>query len=465
MILKKTLLALSCTVLLTACGGGGSSSSDGTSNNGGSGETTNPSNPAADLAKAKQLISTTNNIIAYFDSFEGLQSQYEPAFDAVSDAGNDISNASNLIVTLASLAQKDAQGSTKEYTPAQLEALLKAEMTYDGEYYPDYILSNNSLKIRVTSNSIAVSGSVLVKYWTDYIWDSETFTGQDVFGDEAVVTVNNLKLEAPFSASLKQHDFKIVSGGKITAKNVNELESSLTFNSNSTAQVVYDTAVQLEDAGSERVPVTAQFKFSNIELVTKDAKLALTELSSKAVRVAFKNGTETFNQVIPYEIILKGEAVSGAENLGLDANIKLNNDLTKTFDITNGESAASFINVDLNVKLTGKVKGASSIVKPFSLVLSAKRNDYQKGTANLKVAVDQDALNVDVKADNLIAESPVVWSKVSHANGAFVEIANINTFSSADIKVGIVTYGTINKASNNIYSAKFTDNTVQIIAP
>ena len=141
MILKKTLLALSCTVLLTACGGGGSSSSDGTSNNGGSGETTNPSNPAADLAKAKQLISTTNNIIAYFDSFEGLQSQYEPAFDAVSDAGNDISNASNLIVTLASLAQKDAQGSTKEYTPAQLEALLKAEMTYDGEYYPDYILT------------------------------------------------------------------------------------------------------------------------------------------------------------------------------------------------------------------------------------------------------------------------------------------------------------------------------------
>ncbi len=56
MILKKTLLALSCTVLLTACGGGGSSSSDGTSNNGGSGETTNPSDPLrAHLAKAKQL--------------------------------------------------------------------------------------------------------------------------------------------------------------------------------------------------------------------------------------------------------------------------------------------------------------------------------------------------------------------------------------------------------------------------
>lgn len=468
MILKKTLLAISCSVILTACGGGGggSSSSGGTSDNGGSnGETANPSNPATDLEKAKVLIKTTNNIIAYFDSFKGLQSQYEPAFDAVSNAGNDISNASDLIITLASLAQKDAQGSTKDYTAAELEALLEDDATYGGIYYPDYILSKNGLKISVTPTSVSVNGSVSAKYWMDYIWDSSTFTGKDVFSDAVLITVSNLKLDAPFTASAKQHDFKIVSGGKITAKNADGLESSLGFNSNSTAQVVYDTAIKLEDSESENAPVTAQFKFLNVLLTTQNAKLNLTELSSKAARVKFKNGTETFNQIIPYEIILKGEALSGAENLGLDANIKLKNDLTKTFDITQGESAAAFINADLTVNLSGNVKGGGAAVKPFSLLLNAKRNDYQKGIANLKVTVDQNTLNIDVKTDNLIAQSPIIWSRVSHANGAFVEIPDLDQFSSADIKVGTVSYGRINRVSNSIYSAKFTDNTVLMIAP
>jgi hypothetical protein len=47
----------------------------------------NPAIPASDLNKAKQLVDTTNNIISYFDSFDGLQSQYQPTFDAISDAG------------------------------------------------------------------------------------------------------------------------------------------------------------------------------------------------------------------------------------------------------------------------------------------------------------------------------------------------------------------------------------------
>ena len=113
---KKTLLVLACSAILTACGGGGDSSS----NNGGNNP--NPAIPASDLDKAKQLVDTTNTIISYFDSFDGLQSQYQPTFDAVSDAGSDIGNASSLILTLASLAQQAANGSTQEYNATQLEA-------------------------------------------------------------------------------------------------------------------------------------------------------------------------------------------------------------------------------------------------------------------------------------------------------------------------------------------------------
>ncbi|MDM1284122.1 hypothetical protein [Acinetobacter towneri] len=461
---KKTLLVLACSAILTACGGGGDSSS----NNGGN-IPENPAVPASDLDKAKQLVDTTNTIISYFDSFDGLQSQYQPTFDAISDAGSDIGNASSLILTLASLAQQDAQGSEKEYSAAQLEALLKEDSTYGQYYYPDYELSNNELKVNVKADSITVTGSVTAKYWTDYVWDSKTQTGRDVYGDEAKVTVTNLKLEAPFSASQSTYDFKLVAGGKIATKNVlSKKEAILAFNSDSTAQVVYNNAKKLDDRSSDQAPKTAQFKFENIVLtaVGTGAELSLTEFSSKATQVQFKDSLSTSTEIIPTELNLKGKAVAGTENLNLEASIKLNNDLSKQIDVTNGETAAAFINADLNVKLSGNVKGGGTSIKPFSIDLTAKRNEYQKGTATIKVAVDKDALTADFKTDNLITkDQPVVWAKLSHANGAYVEIADLDKFTSAEIKVGNTPYATVSKVSDNVYSAKFTDNTVKAIAP
>ena len=461
---KKTLLVLACSAILTACGGGGDSSS----NNGGN-IPENPAVPASDLDKAKQLVDTTNTIISYFDSFDGLQSQYQPTFDAISDAGSDIGNASSLILTLASLAQQAANGSTQEYNATELEALLKEDSTYGQYYSPDYELSNNTLKVSVKPDSVTVTGGVTAKYWTDYVWDSKTQTGSDVFGNETTVAVTNLKLEAPFSASQSTYDFKLVAGGKIATKNVlSKKEAILAFNSDSTAQVVYNNAKKLDDRSSDQAPKTAQFKFENIVLtaVGTGAELSLTEFSSKATQVQFKDSLSTSTEIIPTELNLKGKAVAGTENLNLEASIKLNNDLSKQIDVTNGETAAAFINADLNVKLSGNVKGGGTSIKPFSIDLTAKRNEYQKGTATIKVAVDKDALTADFKTDNLIAkDQPVVWAKLSHANGAYVEIADLDKFTSAEIKVGNTPYATVSKVSDNVYSAKFTDNTVKAIAP
>lgn len=89
-----------------------------------------------------------------------MDCNHNTTFDAISDAGSDIGNASSLILTLASLAQQDAQGSEKEYNAAQLEALLKEDSTYGQYYYPDYELSNNELKVNVKADSITVTGSV-----------------------------------------------------------------------------------------------------------------------------------------------------------------------------------------------------------------------------------------------------------------------------------------------------------------
>jgi hypothetical protein len=54
---------------------------------------------------------------------------------------------------------------------------------------------------------------------------------------------------------------------------------------------------------------------------------------------------------------------------------------------------------------------------------------------------------------------------LSHPNGAYVEIADLDKFTSAQIKVGNTSYATVSKVSDNAYSAKFTDNTVKAIAP
>ncbi len=452
---KKTFLAFACSTFLVACGGGGSTSTNNTDNG-------NPVAPVSDLNKAKQLIDTTNNIISYFDSFDGLQSQYQPTFDAISDAGTDTGNASGLILTLASLAQQDAQNSTREYNAAQLEALLKEDSTYGEYYYPNYQLSNNTLKVSVTPNSVTVTGGVTAQY--------KTQIGHDVFGDEANVTVTNLKLEAPFSASQSTYDFKLVAGGKIATKNVvSKKEAILAVNSDSTAQVVYNNPAKLGDRSSDQVPMTAQFKFVNVVLtaVGTGAELSLTEFSSKATQVQFKDGLNTSTEIIPTELNLKGKAIAGTENLNLEASIKLNNDLSKVIDITGGnESAAAFINADLNVKLSGNVKGGGTSIKPFSIDLTAKRNEYQKGAATIKITVDKDVLTADFKTDNLITtDVPVVWAKLSHPNGAYVEIADLDNFSLAQIKVGNTAYGTVSKVSDNVYSAKFTDNTVKAIAP
>ncbi|PKF36097.1 hypothetical protein [Acinetobacter proteolyticus] len=449
---KKTFLAFACSTVLVACGGGGGSSSNNTDNG-------NPVVPVSDLDKAKQLIDTTNSIVAYFDSFDSLQSQYQPTFDAVSDAGKDIDNAAGLVLTLATLAYNDAQGSNKTYNAAQLQTLL------DNDDYIDYQLTDSTFAVTVNASSVTVSGSAKAKYWTNTIWDFKTNTLKDIFDEGAQVTVNAVKLEAPYTAVTDKYNFKIVAGGKILTKNdANKKDASLEFKSDSTAQAIYSTAALLENRG-DSCPETAELKFSNVVLKTTNAEIELTELASKAKKVQFKDGNNVGTEIIPTELTLKGKAISGSESLNLDASIKLNNDLTKTIDITNGESAASFINADLVVKLSGNVKGGANAIKPFNIDLSAKRSDYQKGTANIKIAVDKNALNVDVKTENLVAEKPAVSAKVSHANGAFVDIANVDQFTSADIKVGNTKYGTINKVSRSVYSATFTDNTTKAIAP
>ena len=81
------------------------------------------------------------------------------------------------------------------------------------------------------------------------------------------------------------------------------------------------------------------------------------------------------------------------------------------------------------------------------------------------MAVDKNALDIELTATDIDKESPIVSGLIKHKNGAFVQVADVQKFTSADVKVGSTSYGTITKNSSDQYVTKFIDNTITYITP
>ena len=200
MIFKKTILALSCSVFLVACGGGGgSSSSSGTEG----GQVTAP---ASDLEKAKQLVKTTNSIISYYDGFQNIADQYKVPAQVINDTSSDLSRATNLLLVIAEVITQDAQGQTKTYTAQQIQTLMN-QNTDDYGDLSDFNFKSNNLTAKVVGDSITISGNVNVQYWQAFNWDKINANNAwnnsnswysdpaySIYGDDAEITVSNLVL-------------------------------------------------------------------------------------------------------------------------------------------------------------------------------------------------------------------------------------------------------------------------------
>ena len=145
MIFKKTLLVLSCSVFLVACGGGESSSSGGAD----TGEVTTP---ALDLEKAKQLVKTTNAIVSYYDGFQNIADQYKVPAQVINDTSSDLSRATNLLLLIAEVVSQDAQGQTKTYTAQQIQDLINQDDAYNFKF------KSNHLSAKVVGDSDVVLG-------------------------------------------------------------------------------------------------------------------------------------------------------------------------------------------------------------------------------------------------------------------------------------------------------------------
>ncbi|MEJ2900523.1 hypothetical protein [Acinetobacter sp. NS-4] len=467
MILKKTLLVLSCSVFLVACGGGGggSSSSDGTD----SGQVTTP---ALDLEKAKQLVKTTNAIVSYYDGFQNIADQYKVPAQVINDTSSDLSSATNLLLVIVEVVTQDAQGQTKTYTAQQIQDLINQD------YSRNFKFKSNNLTVQVTSTSITISGNASVQYWQAFNWDkvaadnvlnnfSQLYSNPaySIYGDDAEVTVSNLVLEAPFIDTARTtYNYKIQNNGKISTKNLKNQTASFSFTADSTASMVYATADTMENR--KDIPNQATMSLKGLLFESADVKANLAEVSLIARKAIFNNGVGIQEQLIPSELVLKGLVSYQQESLNLEAKFNLNNDLSKAIDVSAGqETSTNFINANLNVKLSGNLKGANAVPTPFSIDITAKRAEFTKGTATVAVVVDKNALDIELTAKDLDQDHQIIAGVIKHKNGASISIADVQNFTSANIMVAGKSYGTLTKNSSGQYVVKFSDDTITYIAP
>ncbi|MEG1490571.1 hypothetical protein [Acinetobacter sp.] len=466
-MLKKTLIAMMCSLSLVACGGGGGGSSSSGSADGGQVTT-----PASDLDKAKQLVKTTNAIVSYYDGFQNIADQYKVPTQVINDTSPDLSRATNLLLVIVEVVTQDAQGQTKTYTAQQIQDLINQD------YAHNFKFKSNNLAVQVTGTSITISGNASVQYWQAFNWDKiaadnawnnsnhwSSDPAYSIYGDDAEVTVSNLVLEAPFIDTARTaYNYKIQNNGKISTKNLKNQTASFSFTADSTASMVYATADTMENR--EGIPDQATLKLQGLVFESADVKANLAEVSLIARKAIFNNGVGTLEKLIPSELVLKGLVGYQQESLNLEAKFNLNNDLSKVIDVSAGqETSTNFINANLNVKLSGNLKGANAAPTPFSIDIAAKRAEFTKGTATVAVVVDKNALDIDLSANGLDQDHQIIAGVIKHKNGASISIADVDNFTSANILVSGKSYGTLTKNSSGQYVVKFTDDTITYIAP
>ena len=465
-MLQKTLIAMMCSLSLVACGGGGGSSSSGSADGG------QVTTPASDLDKAKQLVKTTNAIVSYYDGFQNIADQYKVPTQVINDTSPDLSRATNLLLVIVEVVTQDAQGQTKTYTAQQIQDLINQD------YAHNFKFKSNNLTVQVTGTSITISGNASVQYWQAFNWDKVAADNAwnnvnhwysdpaySIYGDDTEVTVSNLVLEAPFIDTARTaYNYKIQNNGKISTKNLKNQTASFSFTADSTASMVYATAETMENR--EGIPDQATLKLQGLVFESADVKVTLSELSFSAKKVQFNNGVDPLEQLIPSELVLKGLVGYQQESLNLEAKFNLNNDLSNVIDVSAGqETSTNFINANLNVKLSGNLKGANAVPTPFSIDIAAKRAEFTKGTATVAVVVDKNALDIELTAKDLDQDHQIIAGVIKHKNGASISIADVDNFTSANILVSGKSYGTLTKNSSGQYVVKFTDDTITYIAP
>lgn len=451
---KLSALLLGISVAMTGCGGGGSDS-----------PAASGSSDADNLQKVKEFVNTTNSIIS---GLEKISSDYQPATELVSDAVPELSLAASQTVDIIDLIDRDAAGTTKNYTSQQITALINAAEDGDVGSVLEARITNNTLTAQAVANQVTVSGSYTYEPLEGWSYGPSGAT--PLFGAPVTVQLSNFSInDASPAGNTLQYTVKKDSTVSVTTSGNDK--ASLVAKDNSVINAQFAITTTIEGAiNNGTVPQKISLDAHNLELLNGTAlsqTFTVNKLALNAQQVTYKYGAQGEQKIslLPTSISLDAKLAQGTDNLGLKIDVKVNNDLSKPIILDQGgnETATSFIDANIAINLSAQLKvGTSS--NTFNSVLEAKRTEFRKGeVSNLSVELNGKKLTGQATFDLSNEENPKIGLLLKHPNGASTATTDATHFTKSDIEVAGKSYGQIIRLTNGTFQAKFNDNSIIVI--
>ena len=447
--LKLSALFLACSLALTGCGGS-SSDSGSNSGNGNGGVVT------SDQQKAKNFINTLNTMISGVQNVEKNYQQVTNLSDNLSSLGEGTFVVQNIL----SLLLEESDGTNQSYTTQQITDLLE-DAGYD--------ITNSNLTATVGATSVTLKGGFDYAPLEGLIGNTANgqWSYEPVYGD---VVTTNTAITATLTASNtnKTHELTLAKGSKISAKTANSIAATLEAKDDTKFTAMFDSAVQLDQLEDTNDLTAASFKFGNIELNTGGTAqdiILLQEFSAEAQRATIQIGNSISTQIIPKKLNFIGKLASGDKKDAADINLSINlkNDLSKKIILSaqGDETATNFANVDISLTVGAQVRTGDKLFT----TITAKRAELNKGEAKMTFELNGKKLNGQAWAD-LPVNGQTEKLKVQLTDGsASITVDDVDQFSSAAIMVNGVSWGTVTKTTDGKYIAKYSDDSMQYIAP
>lgn len=480
--IKQLALAIACSTMLVACGGGSGDS--------GSAGGNPPVSQASDLEKAKALVNSAHHMVMDANAVSTAYKNVGNTWTFEGAGGLNIG-----LSVLSGLSSSTIELAAGTYTKSRLDQLLTDEQ--------HQVQSSTDAELKISATGqVELKGVFSVKEIVSYQSDTSGIF-KPVYGSPIHVSFENIKLQLPsldtVSNSITAQLFAqgmirvLPTANAVASTNLASLNLAgtqahsvtLSFSDRKSLQQRLDDESDLDVSVTEasvhldRVQVMTQSPISTFTLNKLDltAKSALVDVLDEN-----KQRIDRRRMLMPTMFAVQGSfetAQVPATKGSLDLKVSLDNsDLNKVYYSqeqfimwgsrpdqgytisSDEEDNTRFAQLSLALRLQGELTTDRKV--PFDVNVTAKRTQFEQpsyGQAILKL--NGETLTLKDKTTKLANGSEQVVVTVTHPNGAFVDVTQIDgAFISAPIKVGNTTQGNISQIAGGAYVARFTDNVV-----
>ncbi len=425
------------------------------------------STPTTPLQTAKNFITNANKIIA---SASQIMQTYQPANLT---GTKELGYATNAITVLALNAYQIAGGQSTTLNTAQIQTALNNVAGSQAQY------SNlNNLTVSTTSNgTVNISGNFTITYVTDWTYNPTTNAFIPIYSAPITVTVSQFGISTNTNTSNTNFNFTLNANSSITATTSAGINASVVAKSNSSITATYPSAVTLNlsttmtntQNNTNPMPQTGSISLKNITLTSGVTTLNLNNLTVSGQSVNVQNTSSTTQSVIvPTNLSFNGSLQQNQSSANVAAQIQLSN-LSSSYILGQHgiPTTSSVANTTGNFSLAVSAQIlAGSTTHTFNSNFIGNLTGLSSVQSSLELTVDNTSLMGSVTATAATSTQPEsIGVTLIDPNGASINIANAQNFTTSNIIVNGSTQGTITKSSSSLYQAKFTDNSIIVIAP